>query len=208
MTRQKYVGAVTYHPDQVVNINDFLWLAKVSRYVRFATDPLADGFVASDGLGNVYFVQLSDLKQTAALPAPAFNLNAFGLKINANGNSNAGQFNTLQSNGVAGPYAFFTLGNADNADPRLIVAIDLRDKQLVFRHEIVPQRDVQLKCSLGNGGRLEPEGIYYDRRTSRLVVGINRTEGWALGRLGFWQTHSELYATPLFNSLLPDIPLR
>ncbi|WP_191988890.1 hypothetical protein [Lentilactobacillus parafarraginis] len=73
VTRQKYVGAVTYHPDQVVNINDFLWLAKVSRYVRFATDPLADGFVASDGLGNVYFVQLSDLKQTAALPAPAFN---------------------------------------------------------------------------------------------------------------------------------------
>lgn len=205
VTRQKYVGAVTYQPNQVVGVDDFQWLAKVPRYVRFATDSVSDGFVASDALGNVYSGRLSDLKQKAVLPAPAFNLGVFGFKINPTDHPNSGQLNTLQSNGVCGPYAFFTFGNANNTDPRLIVAIDLRDQTLVVSHEITPQHDIQLKLSLEKGGHMEPEGVYYDRRTSRLIVGINRTEGWGIGRFGYWRTHSELYATTFFNAKLPDI---
>lgn len=205
VTRQKYIGGVDYHSNSTIGLANFSWLVKVPHYVRFSTDTEQNVFLASDTEGNVYSGRLSELKQAGELFKPVFHLNSYGMRVNPAGNENDGRFNTLQANGICYPYAFFTFGDANNSDPKLILAIDLRDNRQVFKHEVIPERDVKLRVPLDKKGHLEPEGIYYDRHARKLVVGFNKLEVWGIGRFGYRYPHSELYETAKFNHRLPDI---
>ncbi|WP_282803938.1 phage tail spike protein [Secundilactobacillus kimchicus] len=171
-------------------------LVQVDKYYRISVDKEHGLLMGSDTAGQVVICKLQDLQAGNFQPNIEFNLKDFGWNPLPSGTVNDGGFNTVQANGLYYPYAFFTAGDVNNADERLIMGVNVITHSMVFNYSVTPMQDIKLSVPVENGGHFEPEGVYYDAQRSRLVVGfgISEMKGDSLVTA---VSHSALYEFPI-----------
>lgn len=171
-------------------------LAEVDKYMRISFDKEHGLIMGNDTAGHVVICKLDDLKAGTYAPNVEFNLSDFGWNPLPSGTTNDGTFNTLQANGLYYPYAFFTAGDVNGTDERLIMGVNVITHSMVFNYSVTPMQDIKLSVPVEDGGHFEPEGVYYDAAQSRLIVGFGLSEMKG-DSLVTAVSHSALFAFPI-----------
>lgn len=170
-----YVGALYYEPNTDATIDKFVWRCKVDSFMRpvFQFNGTEDEnyMLASLMDGSYVVCTLKDLRNNHYTPSIKGKLQDFGITPSV-GKSD-GKTNTLQANGIHYPYAFFTMGDANNKDPKQVLAINLLTQSQEFIYPFIEDNDIELDVPVEAGGSFEPEGCYYDNDTNSLFVGFN-----------------------------------
>ena len=71
---------------------------------------------------------------------------------------------------------FFTSGDINNSDDKLLTCVNVITHSIVFQYSFEPEQDIALDVPIEDGGHMEPEGVYFDKANSRLIVGFNISE--------------------------------
>lgn len=211
-THINYVGAMPYKPNQEVWVNSFVWRCPVPRFVRpvfeFGAADGNDYMLASDIDGNYDVCNLADLKKQSYAPLYSGKLESYGINPVQGGAIDEGT-NTLQSNGLRFPFAFFTMGDVNNKDTKQILGVNVITQSQEFVFPFDEQSNIKLDIPIEKGGILEPEGVYYDQSSKSLMIGFNRSV-YSDGSQTAKRNISSLYAVPLrlrddvANMNLPD----
>ncbi|KZL38734.1 phage tail spike protein [Secundilactobacillus collinoides] len=171
------------------------WCAMDS-YVRPNVDLTNGLWLGSQTDGTVEVCNISDLKAGNYLPIIQFKLSDFGWNPVPSGVTNDGTYNTVQANSIAYPYAFFTAGDVNNKDDRLVLCVNLITQSVVFNYQMEPTQDVALAVPIDNGGHFEPEGIYPDLTNNQLIIGFNVSE-YRDDAHTVMIGHSAIYSVPI-----------
>jgi len=179
---KKWLATFPYIPHAVINSGSSTvtkW-CEMETYVRPNVDLTNGLWIGSQMDGTVEVCNISDLKAGHYLPTIRFKLQDFDRENQWNpvpsGVTNDGTYNTVQANSIAYPYAFFTSGDVNNKDARLVMCINLITQSVIFNYQIEPSQDVQLTVPVEYGGHFEPEGIYPDLAHNQLIIGFNVSE--------------------------------
>ncbi len=195
-SKKYYLCTFPFTNGAILTANSVSKWCEVKKFYRCCVD-LAEGlWMGSDTAGNVVICRIDDLQANKFQPNIEFSLKDFGWNPLPTGTTNDGGFNTLQANGLHYPYAFFTAGDVNNADPRCVMGINVITHSMVFNYELAPMQDIRLDIPPENGGHFEPEGVYYDTNNSRLVVGFNVSE-WKDASNNTAIAHSALFSMPI-----------
>lgn len=173
-----YVGALYYEPNTDATIDKFVWRCKVDKFMRpvfqFSSTNDENYMLGTQMDGTYVVCKLIDLQNGHYNPLIQGKLQDFGITPSV-GQSN-GETNTMQANGINYPYAFFTMGDANNKDPKQVLAINLVTQSQEFIYPFIEGNDIELDIPVEAGGAFEPEGVYYDNETNSLFVGFNISE--------------------------------
>lgn len=169
---------------------------KVSSYYRPCVDLDSGLWMGSKTDGTVQICHIADLKAGKFQPVIEFKVQDVGWNPRPSGVTNDGTYNTMQSNALYYPYAFFTAGDVNNADDRLVMCVNVITHSMIFNYAVTEGQDIKLNIPVENGGHMEPEGVYYDKANSRLIVGFNVSE-FRDGSKTEAIAHSALYAFPV-----------
>lgn len=197
-----YLGTMPYNPNTMNSSSNFTKWCKVSQYFRCSVDLANNLWMGSTTDGTVYacLIDHADeplgLKQGEFNPTIEFKLQDFGLNPLPANVTNDGNYNTLQANDISYPYAFFTSGDVNNADDRLLTCINVITHSQEFQYSFEPEQDIALDVPIENGGHMEPEGVYYDKTKSRLIVGFNISE-YRDAAHTIMIAHSALFGVPV-----------
>lgn len=194
-----YVGAMPYRPNQEVWVNSFTWRCEVPRFMRPVFQFNAAGghsyMLASMLDGGYVLCDLNDLIAGNYKPLVQGKLQDFGIQPSDKNGSN-GITNTMQSNGLNYPFAFFSMGDANNKDVKQILAINVLTQSQEFKYVIDPQQNIKVDIPISEGGVIEPEGLYYDSNMQSLLTLFNQSE-WTDGSHTLQKPVSALYSIPL-----------
>ena len=174
-----YVGAMPYRPNQEVWVNSFTWRCAVEKFMRpvfeFGAVGGHDYMFASMLDGTYVLCDLADLIKGSYKPLIRGKVQDFGITPSG-GSGSDGITNTMQSNGLHYPFAFFTMGDANNKDTKQILAINVLTQSQEFKYVIDPGSNIKVSIPMAAGGVLEPEGIYYNANTQALYMSFNQSE--------------------------------
>lgn len=177
-SKQWYVGALPFQSNSEKWVSDLKWKCPVDRFMRPAFDlNREDGnqyMLASYKDGTYVVCKVDDLKNNSFSPIYKGDLHSYGINPTESDSSD-GTTNTLQSNGLNFPFAFFTMGDANNNDQKQILCINVISQTQEFLFPIDEQSNIKLDIPLEAGGVLEPEGIYYDSDSKSLLASFNRS---------------------------------
>lgn len=183
-----YLGTMPYTANSSNGSSNFTKWCEVSQYFRCSVDLENNLWMGSTTDGTVYICLIDSpadssdpnkpvgLKQGKFAPIVEFKVQDFGLNPVPRGVTNNGTYNTMQANDISYPYAFFTSGDANNADDKLLTCVNVITHSQVFQYSFEPEQDIALDVPIENGGHMEPEGVYFDKANSRLIVGFNISE--------------------------------
>lgn len=174
------IGALPYKPNQEATLSDFVWSCELGKFLRpsFQFDSV-NGFnymMGSNMDGTVIVCKTDDLKAGNFTPLIQCKLQDFGINPSDNKGSVDGTTNTMQSNGLFYPFAFFTMGDVNNKDDRQILCINLITQSKEFLFPLEAGSNIHLDIPTEAGGHFEPEGVYYDSASNGLIVGFNLSE--------------------------------
>lgn len=175
---KNWLATFPYTPHAVINSDSSTvtkW-CEIETYVRPNVDLTNGLWIGSQMDGTVEVCNISDLKAGNYFPIIRFKLQDFGWNPVPSGVTNNSKYNTIQANSIAYPYAFFTAGDVNNKDDRLVMCINLITQSVIFNYQIEPSQDIQLKVPIEYGGHFEPEGIYPDLAHDQLMIGFNVSE--------------------------------
>lgn len=195
---QNYLCTITYQAKGVVDtISPAVktW-CKADNYYRPCVDLKNGLWMGSRTDGTIEICKISDLKAGNFLPVIEFKVQDVGWNPKPADTVNDGTYNTMQSNALYYPYAFFTAGDVNNADERLLMCVNVITHSMIFDYSFTQGQDIKLNIPIENGGHFEPEGVYYDEANSQLVVGFNVSE-FRDGAKTSLIAHSAIYAVPI-----------
>lgn len=195
---QNYLCTFPFTPHAIINSGSpsiTRW-CKVDKYYRPNVDLEHGLWIGSRTDGEVQICKIADLKTGNFRPVIEFKVQDVGWTPLPSDTVNDGTYNTLQSNALYYPYAFFTAGDVNNADDRLVMCVNVITQSMIFNYSLTQGQDIKLTIPVENGGHFEPEGVYYDKTTSHLVVGFNVSE-FRDGSHNTIIAHSALYSIPL-----------
>ncbi|MGR6794200.1 phage tail spike protein [Levilactobacillus brevis] len=195
---QNWLCTFPFTPHAVINSGSggvVKW-CKVSSYYRPCVDLEHELWMGSKTDGSVDICQISDLKAGNFKPVIEFKVQDVGWNPLPTGSTNDGTFNTMQSNALYYPYAFFTAGDVNNADDRLVMCVNVITHSMIFNYAVTEGQDIDLNIPMENGGHMEPEGVYYDATNSKLIVGFNVSE-YRNGAKTEAIAHTALYEFPV-----------
>lgn len=194
--KKYYLCTFPFQSGAVINASSVTKWCEVKKFYRCCVDLEQQLWLGSDTAGNVVICRIPDLQAGNWQPNIEFSLKDFGWNPLLAGTTNDGSFNTLQANGFHYPYAFFTAGDVNNADPRIVMGVNVITHSMEFGYELGAMQDIKLDIPLEYGGHFEPEGVYYDDANSRLIVGINISE-WTDAGNTTAVAHSALFEMPI-----------
>ena len=183
-----YIGTLPYTPNSSNGSSNFTKWCSVPQYFRCSVDLENNVWMGSATDGTVYICLIDSpedpddpnkpvgLKQGTFAPIVEFKIQDFGLKPIPAGVTNHGTYNTMQANDISYPYAFFTSGDINNSDDKLLTCVNVITHSIVFQYSFEPEQDIALDVPIEDGGHMEPEGVYFDKANSRLIVGFNISE--------------------------------
>lgn len=197
-TKKKYLCTFPFTAGKVISSTSSAvtkW-CEMDSYVRPNVDLTNGLWLGSQTDGAVEVCNISDLKAGNYLPIIQFKLSDFGWNPVPSGVTNDGKYNTVQANSIAYPYAFFTAGDVNNKDDRLVLCVNLITQSMVFNYQMEPAQDVTLAVPIDNGGHFEPEGIYPDLTNNQLIIGFNVSE-YRDDAHTVMIGHSAIYSVPI-----------
>ena len=183
-----YIGTLPYTPNTAKDSSNFTKWCSVDQYFRCSVDLKNNIWMGCATDGTVYICLIDSpedpnnqnkpvgLKQGTFAPIVEFKVQDFRLNPIPAGVTNDGTYNTMQANDISYPYAFFTSGDANNSDDKLLICVNVITHSEVFRYTFEPEQDIALDVPIENGGHMEPEGVYFDEVNNRLIVGFNISE--------------------------------
>lgn len=195
---QYYLCTFPFTPHAVMNSDSSTltkWV-KTDGFYRPCVDLEHGLWMGSKTDGTVRICQIADLKAGKFQPVIEFKVQDVGWNPLPTGTTNDGTYNTMQANALYYPYAFFTAGDVNNADDRLVLCVNVITHSMIFNYMVSEGQDIKLNIPMENGGHMEPEGVYYDVDSSKLVVGFNVSE-YRNGSHTEAIAHSALYAFPI-----------
>ena len=173
-----YIGAMPYRPNEEAWVNSFTWRCKAGKFLRpsFEFDNKTQYMMGYNMDGTIMVCRLDDLKAGNFVPVIQCKLQDFGVNPSGVKGSVDGTTNTMQAGALHYPYAFYTMGDVNNKDPRQILCINLITQSKVFMYHLDEFSNVNLDIPTAKGGHFEPEGIYYNKDNQSLVIGLNISE--------------------------------
>lgn len=221
-TKKYWLCSLAYSVNMEIDINSasVTKYCEVGQYLRVSYDTFADLWLVTAMDGTVDVLNHVDIRDGKYNPIIEFKLSNIGLKpLQSNSTSdgtNDGTFNTMQANGFRYPFAFFSSGDANNSDDKLLTIVNVITQSVDVKYIMSEGQSINISIPIEDGGKLEPEGVYpmldSDGFIQKLIMSFNISEYRNnTSTTPMAQPHSAIYQIPIgirqdANMLVAEYP--